>query len=128
MNTYDSTDLDRVIRAWLEASAKLGIKVIAPYTLSDGNQSLRCLAYLPDFGSPNGMVVAPLTSPALLSDRHLHELAQKKGLFCSSIDPLGWAQYDETAFKDALVDWGFFGPDNERPAWLPHTGTRHVGE
>lgn len=118
METYGPADLDRAIHCWLEASSKLGIKVVAPYTLTVGNESRGCLAFLPDFGGPNGMVVAALTSSTLLSDPRLHEPARKRGLFCSSVDPRGWAQYDEAVFKEALEDWGYYGPQDKCPAWF----------
>lgn len=118
MEETDQAVLDQATHSWLEASSKLGVKVIAPYSLTAGGKSLNCLAFLQDFGGPKGMVIAALTSPALLSDPHLREAARQKGLFCSSIDPRGWVRYDETAFKEALEDWGYFGPANRRPAWL----------
>jgi hypothetical protein len=65
------------------------------------------------------MIIAPLPSRSLLSDRRIHKLAQQKGLFCSSVDPRAWADFEEAAFREALEDWGYFGPPAERPAWLP---------
>ena len=117
MTTVDQTVLDRVTQSWTEASPKLKIRVIAPYVLDVEGGSVRCLAFLPDFGAPNGMVVAAITPPEFETDARLIERAREKGLFCSFVNPLGWMQYDETGFKKALLDWRYFGPVETCPAW-----------
>jgi hypothetical protein len=103
-----------VIAAWKTASWALGISVTAPFTCSD---SLECVAFLPDFGGPNGMVVGAIGAPAE-TDRALGRWAKERGLYLSFLNPEVYQTYDASTFKEALVDWGYFGPSETRPSWL----------
>lgn len=120
MGTVNQTILNRASSAWEEACRKLGIKIVAPFTLKVGTQSVDCLAFLPDFGSPNGMVIGAILGPKFETDACLTELAKRKGLFYSFINPSPFANtsVEEAVFKEALIDWGFFGPEKKRPSWL----------
>lgn len=110
--------LERAAEVWREAGDKLRFKVTAPFRLESDGQSAWCIAFLPDFGSPKGVVVAPMMPPAFDIDPLIEKLAKKHGYFCSFMSAVGW-EYDEAAIKDALVDWGFFGPKDQCPVWLP---------
>jgi hypothetical protein len=124
MERTDQAILDRVTHSWLEASSKLGVKVVAPYSLAAGDESLNCLAFLQDFGGPKGMIVAALVLPEFKANAPLLEAARKRGFFCSSVSPLGWVGYDEARFKEALEDWGYYGPADKCPAWF--NGFKHL--
>lgn len=114
----DPALLERAAQVWREAGDKLGFKVIAPFRLESGGQSASCIAFLANFGGSHGVVVAPMMPPVFDTDPIIENLAKKRGYFCSFMSAVGW-EYDEEAIKDALIDWGGFGPDNERPSWLP---------
>lgn len=108
-----------MVQAWHTASKLLGIEVVAPFTLRTEKKSADCIAFLPDFGSPRGMVIGmhiPLTSD--MDDETLAICAEKREMFCSYLNPEVYATYDEEKFKETLIDWGFFGPPGHRPAWL----------
>ena len=117
MRRIDQTVLDLVTRAFDKASRRLGIRIVAPYVLEAEGESVKCLAFLPEFGGPNGMVVAAMTPPEFETDARLIECAKGKGLFCSFVNPLGWTQYNETGFKNALQDWRYYGPGGGCPRW-----------
>jgi hypothetical protein len=110
--------LERASRSWLEAASKLGIKVIAPYCLKVGEETIECIAFLPDFGGREGMFVAPTAPPDFEIDARLVDFAKKNRLFYSFVNPAAWADYDQSTFAEALQDWGYFGPLGTRPAWL----------
>ena len=124
MEKNDQAVLDRVTHSWLEASSKLGVTIIAPYSLMVGDEPMNCLAFLQDFGGPKGMVVVALVPPKFETNTPLLEEARKRGLWCSSINPLGWMEYDEARFKEALEDWGYYGPANRCPKWF--NGFKHL--
>jgi len=69
------------------------------------------------------MVVAALVLPEFKINIFLQETAKKKGLYFSSINPLGWVKYDEASFKEALEDWGYYGPMDKCPKWF--NGFKH---
>jgi hypothetical protein len=121
----DSTQLRLVtqtIEALITASRKLGIKVAAPYTLRHAGKSTQCLAFLPDFGSPNGMVVGATMPPEFQTDTTLIECARAKGMSFSFLNLERYNNFDEQRYKEALLDWGFFGPPGERPQWISLKG------
>lgn len=124
MGKTDQAVLARVTRSWQEACGTLGVKVVAPYPLTEGDDSTNCLAFLPDFGGPKGMVVAALVPPNFETNARLVEVARKRGFFYSSINPLGWVEYDAARPKEALEDWGYYGPADKCPGWF--NGVKHA--
>src|SRR5437016_7638870 len=112
MPGIDQVVLRRASLAWQAACRKLGVKVVAPFALGVGGSSVRCLAFLPHFGGPNGMVVGAMDLPEITPDAHLQELAQKKGLYFSFVNAGAFASREvaQRVFKEALQDWGYFGP------------------
>src|ERR1700730_8601522 len=98
---------ERVYGAWRIAADALSITVNAPYLLNalDGTQVLFA-AYLPDFGSPRGMVIGLLGRPTYMRDKALLSAAKSRGLYNSFINAEIFARYDEEVFKEALTDWG----------------------
>lgn len=108
----------QTVNAWTVASKLLGIRIVVPFTLSNENEFVECIAFLPDFGSPRGMVLGLTTPPEFKTDAVLIKCAKKRKLFYSFINPAIYSTYDEKRFKEVLTDWGFFGPIEKRPAWL----------
>jgi hypothetical protein len=126
MEKINQTVLDRVTQSWLKASSQLGVKVVAPYSVTEGNESLKCLAFLRDFGGPHGMVVAALVPPKFETNTRLLKAARKMAFYCTSINPLGWVEYDEYQFKELLEDCGYYGPGSQCPSWF--NGYKHFSD
>jgi hypothetical protein len=102
-------DLNATITdAWVEAGRRLGVRVVAPHQI--GTETY--LAYLPDFGGPTGMVIAPLKSPA---EGNADGVAEA-GLYLSRVSE-AYASDDLDLFRATLNDWGWYGSDASRPAW-----------
>jgi hypothetical protein len=118
MSTQRIIILKQVVAAWEEASQRLGIKITSPFILRIGKKSVGCIAFLPQFGGSNGMVIGATLPPNFDIDPTLIKCAQASGLFCSFINPEAYATFNEDRFKETLSDWQYFGPGNERPAWL----------
>lgn len=111
---------ERVYRAWRIAADALSITVEAPYVLNAPNcGKVLFAAYLPDFGTSQGMVIGLLGRPTYMRDKALLSAAKSRGLYSSFISAEIYARYDEEVFKEALTDWGFFGSEERRPNWLP---------
>ena len=61
MLTVDPATLKRAASVWKRGCEKLQVRVVAPFRLAGESSSFECIAFLPDFGSPNGMVVVQWT-------------------------------------------------------------------
>jgi hypothetical protein len=98
-------------RAWTEAATELGIRVHAPYQhcLPDGTV-LEAEAFVPDFGSPAGILIIALEDTAREAALSCSELAY------SALGP-SYDVYDAVHFRETLDDWGWFGSPALRPDW-----------
>jgi hypothetical protein len=112
---------DALIRAWQSAQRELKIRVTAPFSLSTGTATHNCVAFLPDFGSPAGMVIDAIEPPLFRPSKGLATAAEAAGLYLSLISAEVYLHFDSEKFKEALLEWGFFGPDPLRPSWWPDT-------
>jgi hypothetical protein len=105
-------------RTWLNAAEALGIRIIAPFSILIDSVNIQCIAFVPEFGGPNGAIVGVLHPETFAIDIRLKEYAKRHEFFLSSINPLGWIKYDEAIFKDALEDWGYYGAQDKCPSWF----------
>lgn len=82
-----------------------------------GNQ-ISCVAYLPDFGGPKGIVIELNNPPDFEIDKGLVDAAKAKGISYSFMNFKIYKEYQEDGFKEVLIDWGFFGDESLRPEWM----------
>jgi hypothetical protein len=105
--------------AWRIAASALSFRIEAPHLIRATNgKQIPCVAFLPDFGSRNGMVIGLILGPTYKPDKELTLGAESLGMFCSFINAAVYERYNEEKFKEALVDWGYFGDESRRPNWL----------
>ncbi len=107
--------------AWRKAADDLRIRVEAPFQFLAGAARYDCVAYLSDFGSENGMVLEGIFPPDFIRNDQFTGAATAAGYFVSHISADVCASYDARTFREALADWGYFGPDGTRPDWLGDT-------
>src|SRR5260370_32358451 len=103
--TMKTEDLRNTLSdAWRTAAKSLSLRIEAPYVL-EGADGIKvpCVAYLPDFGSPNGMVIGFICRPDHKDDSRLRLAAESRGLFFSFINFKVYEQYNEEIYKEALV-------------------------
>lgn len=116
-----------IAEAWRAAALDLGIEVVAPYSVAVDGRLQEYLALVPHFGSEHGALVALSPSDeATNADaevRALFKAAEKANYYCSLLDAEAYQRYDRKLFIETLVDWGFYGPPANRPAWLPEART-----
>jgi hypothetical protein len=104
---------------WRNAAHSLSVRIEAPYILKNRNGlEILCVAYLPDFGGPKGMVIGLIVGPEYKVNPTLNLAAKSQGFYCSFINAAVYEQYQEDTFKEALADWGFFGNESLRPHWM----------
>ena len=101
--------------AWLAAAADLGLDVVAPYRVVRlENRAINGLALVRQFGSPSGALVIDLAA----TTQSESESATRLGFFVSQVDGAAYASYDRDLFVGTLNDWGWFGPEQDRPTWF----------
>jgi len=105
------------IEAWKKASSQLGVRVVAPFAISAGGLTAGCIAFLPDFGGSQGMVIGSVEPPDFKTDTVLVECAKGLGMFYTFLSE-EYSHFDAGMFKEALIDWGYFGSPESRPAWF----------
>jgi hypothetical protein len=129
MPRVDQATLNRASRTWRDACRKLGVEVVAPFTVAEEGTSVACLAFLPDFGGPNGMVIGGMNLPEIVPDDTLQRLTKRKGLWLSFVNVSAFAgrEVAEAVFKEALNDWGYFGPLENCPDWYGGYNHTQVG-
>jgi hypothetical protein len=120
VSAIDQARFNHAAQVWQKACDKLGVKIITPFLLKAEDETINCLEFLPDFGGNQGMVIGAMDLPEVATDDRYFRLARKKNLFCSIINVNAYAknEVDETVFKEALNDWGFFGNRDDCPAWF----------
>lgn len=91
---------------------QLGVRVEAPYSVFFEGEVVTVAAFLPDFGGRNGMVI---DIGDMLDFDKLSRVTDANGIYLSCLNPV--ADTSEASVRDALNDWGYFGPAARRPSW-----------
>jgi hypothetical protein len=113
----------RVVDVWRTAGEKLGFTVEAPYEFVLSGRTHSCLAFLPHFGTPKGIIVLGTRPPRFEADRSIAADAAQAGVGCSFVNVELYGRYDQELFESTLSDWGYHGPSDKKPGWLkPWTG------
>jgi hypothetical protein len=105
------------------AAEDLGLEIVMPFQIKLEGTTISAPLLLRNFGDENGVVLMVTSDPSSILDSDL-KLLQKYKYYWSisdeqSIkdDPI--ASYDRDSFVGMLRDWGWTGPSNNRPSWLP---------
>jgi len=101
--------------AWRVAASDLGLDVVAPYRLVDTAfvEPIDCVALVRAFGSEKGVILLDLGSTTSAQ----HYAVSRLGYFATRINVVAYSNYERAAFVDTLNDWGWFGPEQQRPGW-----------
>jgi hypothetical protein len=102
----------KVVAAWREASAELGVEFTSPFILDvGGNTRHEYLGLVHHFGARVGTLLSVAGEPSARTAQ------LSGGAYYSSTLGSAYESYDRQAFIDTLNDWQFFGPDASRPSW-----------
>lgn len=74
-------------------------------------------AYLPEFGSPRGLLIDVVTEPDYTPSEAHKRAAAEAGIPVSFVNPVSWSS-DSGEFVAALRDWGYFGNPEDLPGTL----------
>jgi hypothetical protein len=107
-----------VVRCWQRASRELRFEIESPYVLVVDDESFWCVAYLPHFSCPTGVVLALLEdSSEFYASRIYHLHRSRDDLNILLINPEVYGRYDRELFSASMREWGFCGPAHLRPSW-----------
>jgi hypothetical protein len=118
--------INGMIRAWEDARDELGISLITPHRIKSGGQNIKCVAFLPDFGSVNGVLVGVAFPPLFNTSRKLIRAAESLKAHCAFLNPEIYMRFDIDNFVDLLLDWGFFGESEKTPVFLMNRPSRRI--
>jgi hypothetical protein len=104
----------QAIEAWIEAARIMGFTFVSPFQLVDSTPEVRFDGFLPQFGSPKGMVVT-ITSDLKASFAEEQKAATQAGLFYSILNEAVYQIYDRSVFLEALRDWGWHSIESKIP-------------
>jgi hypothetical protein len=108
----------KLVEEWELARDDLGLDINAPYELDIGdNVVIRADLLVKHFGARNGMLI--ITEYESVSP-HLERINELGYGFSVLEEPRGSASesYDRKVFIDMLSDWGWGGPEAEKPEWV----------
>jgi hypothetical protein len=103
----------KISEAWREASARLGIRVTAPFELRVADAVIAVEAFLPDFGGTKGALLFAITEDE--EDTRASD-ARPAGLYISQLGT-DYQQFDEELFRITLDDWGWYDAADQKPSW-----------
>lgn len=96
----------RIEDNWFLASKRLDFEVVCPFKLTFKGKEKVVFAFLPAYGSENGVIVDLITPPEFQTDPEIIEWAQEQGCYYSFLNVESLVNYDEDYFIRTLQDWG----------------------
>jgi len=100
--------LEKVTQNWIRASREIGFEIICPFPFEFNGEKNLTLAFLPAYGSKNGMVLGLLYPPGYSSNPIVLQWAEKNDCFCSFLNIEEYADYDEDLYLNTLKDWQLY--------------------
>ncbi len=102
--------IEKMIQAWREAGNDLGLEVVSPF-IYEGQEYLLLVR---SFGRKKGTIIQSLEYNVQLENLEYDEY------YSSALNIDGYSEYGREKFIDTLEDWGYWGPEEERPGWYEH--------
>ncbi|MEO0553899.1 MAG: hypothetical protein AAF149_11895 [Bacteroidota bacterium] len=90
---------------WQLASKRLNFKLVSPYNVNSDGYEMEFFAFLPEYGSSNGMVLGLTSAPEFNTDSELIKWAKESECSYSFLNVDDYSAYNEAIFLEALQDW-----------------------
>ena len=105
-----------LLAQWRKVANDLGIEVVGPFeAILVSGARVRVPLLVRCFGGAKGMLVL---SDYSLVENQTDEIVQAGYGYSVLSEPDAGEEYDRDVFIEMLGDWGWWGPESERPAWL----------
>jgi hypothetical protein len=105
---------ERLVAAWQQAALDLGIDFVAPYhILTADHRRVSYLGLVRHFGGATGTLLRVIQ----LGELSVHEEIDRD----FHVAKLGerHCRYEPLVFRGTLLEWGWTGPPELRPGWVP---------
>lgn len=103
---------------WRLAADELSIDVVIPASVDlPSGRHVEARVLVKDFGGPRGILI---DDDILKLRGSFKELVEAGYGFSQLLNPSRHGEdWDPALLIEMLADWGWFGPPDERPEWLP---------
>lgn len=109
---YFTENDKQLINAWEKACVELQIEIISPFELNTESGKVKYPLLVKDFGGKKGTILA----------NHLYfidyPMPKHKDYFISAVNADMYSQFDRQQFIETLIDWGYFGLEENKPTWF----------
>ena len=106
--------MNAMAQAWKEGATALGFVFISPFSFTDSDgRSYTATGYLPHFGGERGTLIL-----SRFDDDAVDEAGERMGYYGSGLAPHFYEQYNRERIIETLSDWGWWGPEDQVPAWF----------
>ncbi|MBM3273329.1 hypothetical protein FJY94_08870 [Candidatus Kaiserbacteria bacterium] len=105
----------RAANALRDFAAKFQVPIETQIAVDECPGSI-ALGFVPQFGSPQGVLIDSIQPPSYEGDKALMNYAHCKGIFYSQVNAAQMANYAEADFIAMFRDWGYCG--DSPPSWL----------
>ena len=113
-----STSEPRLAAKWRRVAHDLGLDVVTPFELALASGArARVPVLIHGFGGPRGMLIVDEYRESL-ANGWAEEVVQAGYGFSVMSDPGSAEEYDRAVTIEVLADWGWYGPESEKPGWL----------
>jgi hypothetical protein len=103
----------QIVSALAALAADLGVRFTSPYVLVDEDGTSRgYLGLIHEFGAQTGTLIGSRDTCPTSSER-------ERDFALSLLDPTSPGLENRTDAIEMFMDWGWCGPAERRPAWLP---------
>ena len=86
--------VSKLVSAWVTAAKELGIRIVAPFEFESEAGSFRCVAHLPDFAGPHGIIIIAGIPPSFETDKNLEDAARRAGYYLSIVNTDVYNSFD----------------------------------
>jgi hypothetical protein len=103
-----------IIEAWTKASEELGIKINTNQIIKLNNgKEFEFSLHIENFGGKLGTLLTGIDNSHLLNFTEF----KSESYYLSCINEFSYEKFEKSLFIDTLNDWGWFGPEYEKPSW-----------
>ncbi len=102
----NAEQVNAVRTTWLKASEVFCFEIVTPFSFEIDGITRVAFAYLPEYGSPNGVIIGLVGPPNYECDKHIKSWAELNDCFWSFLYIEGILTYDQAYFEEVLEDWG----------------------
>jgi len=95
--------ITQVQENWIRALKKLNFEIHCPYIINYDNEEIEVFAFLPNYGSENGIILQLTAPPDFDADKRIIEYAKQNRCGYSFINVQVYLEYKEEFFRETFL-------------------------